>query len=425
MTILLIILGVLLLLVLGVPVAFALLLPTFVYFAFEGPTALTAVIPSAVGGINSFPLVALPLFILMGVMANETGVTDKLFDAAEKYLGHFRGSLGYVNIAVSLGFSWMSGSAVADAAALGRIEVPAMLKRGYPERFSTGVTAASGIIGPIMPPSIPAVLYAVAASVSLGGLLIAGILPALLLVVLLSIYVFIWARKRPELRSERATARQVGMATLHAIPALMAPVILIGGILGGIFTPTEASGIAVAYLLVLGFVTRKLQLKGLIRALTGAARNVGAILILVASAAVFARVMTLEGLPRLMTDTLAGISDSPTVFLGMTVVILLLAGMLLEPASALLIFVPVLLPAATIFGVDPLHFGSVVILSLMVGLVTPPVGLICYVLSDVTNVPVSSVFRGVAPFYIPLMAALLLVTFVPAITLTLPRALGF
>lgn len=425
MTVILVIAGVLALLLLGVPVVYSLLVPSLLYFAMEGPRALTAVIPGAAGGLNSFPLVAVPLFIMMGALANETGVTDRLFTAADKFLGHLRGSLGYVNIAVSLGFSWMSGSAVADAAALGRIEVPAMLKRGYPRGFSTGITAASGIIGPIMPPSIPAVLYAVAAGVSLGGLLIAGILPALVLVLALSVYVAVWARNKPELRSPRATSRERGRAAAGAVPALIAPVILLGGILLGVFTPTEAAGVAVAYLLLLGLVTRVLRPAGVYRVLVATARNVGAILILVAAAALFGRVMTLEGVPRLMTEFMTGVSDNRTVFLALTLVVLLLAGMLLEPASALLIFVPVLLPASVQFGVDPLHFGSVVILALMIGLVTPPVGLICYVISDVTDIAVSDVFRGVLPFYVPLMACLLLVTFVPAVTLALPRALGF
>ena len=425
MTVLFVIAGVLVLLLLGVPVVYSLLMPCLVYFAMQGPQALTAIIPGLAGGLNSFPLVAVPLFIMMGALANETGVTEKLFAAADKFLGHLRGSLGYVNVVVSLGFSWMSGSAIADAAALGRIEVPAMLKRGYPQRFATGVTAASGIIGPIMPPSIPAVLYAVAAGVSLGGLLIAGILPALVLVTTLLVTVWIWARGKPELTSPRATWSARSRAAAGAGPAMLAPVLLLGGILLGVFTPTEAAGVAVGYLLLLGLVTRTLSFGGVYRVLVSTARNVGAILILVAAAAIFGRVMTLEGVPRTMTDFTTGISDHPSVFLAMTLVMLLLAGMLLEPASALLIFVPVLLPASQLFGVDPLHFGSVVILALMLGVVTPPVGLICYVVSDVTDIPVSEVFRGVLPFYVPLGVSLLLVTFVPAVTLTLPRALGF
>lgn len=425
MTILFVIAGVLVLLLLGVPVVYSLLVPCLVYFATEGPRALTAVIPGVAGGLNSFPLVAVPLFIMLGALANETGVTEKLFNAADKFLGHLRGSLGYVNVAVSLGFSWMSGSAIADAAALGRIEVPAMLQRGYPKRFSTGLTAASGIIGPIMPPSIPAVLYAVAAGVSLGGLLIAGILPALVLVTALLLYVTIWARNKPELKQPKASWAERGRAAGGAAPAMMAPVLLLGGILLGVFTPTEAAGVAVGYLLLLGLFTRVLSPSGVYRVLVSTARNVGAILVLVAAAAIFGRVMTLEGVPTLMTDFVTGISTSPSVFLALCLVVLLLAGMLLEPASALLIFVPVLLPASQQFGVDPLHFGSVVILALMLGVVTPPVGLICYVISDVTDISVSEVFRGVLPFYVPLMASLLLVTFVPAITLALPRALGF
>jgi len=425
MSVLLVIAGVLVLLLLGVPVFFALILPSLVYFAVQGPEELTAVIPTTAGGLNSFPLVAVPLFIMMGALANETGVTERLFTAADKFLGHLRGSLGYVNVTVSLGFSWMSGSALADSAALGRIEVPAMLKRGYPSSFATGITAASGIVGPVMPPSIPAVLYAVAAGVSLGGLLIAGILPALLLVLALMLSVFIWARDKHDLVSPKATWSERARAAAGAVPALVAPVLLLGGILVGVFTPTEAAAVAVGYLVILGLVSRVLTRAVLGRVLATTARNVGAILVLVAAASLFGRVMTLEQVPQAMTDTLTGLSENPAVFLGMTLVILLIAGMLLEPASALLIFAPVLLPTAQELGIDPLHFGSVVILSVLLGLVTPPVGLICYVLSDVTDVSVSDIFRSVAPFYVPLVACLLLVTFVPSITLALPTAFGF
>src|SRR5690606_4253286 len=237
MSVLLVIAGVLVLLLLGVPVFFALILPSLVYFAVQGPEELTAVIPTTAGGLNSFPLVAVPLFIMMGALANETGVTERLFTAADKFLGHLRGSLGYVNVTVSLGFSWMSGSALADSAALGRIEVPAMLKRGYPSSFATGITAASGIVGPVMPPSIPAVLYAVAAGVSLGGLLIAGILPALLLVLALMLSVFIWARDKHDLVSPKATWSERARAAAGAVPALVAPVLLLGGILVGVRPP--------------------------------------------------------------------------------------------------------------------------------------------------------------------------------------------
>lgn len=424
MTLLILISAVLVLLALGVPVAFALLLPSLGYFAVDGPMALAAAVPSSVSGVNSFPLLAVPLFIMMGVLANETRVTEKLFNFAEAVLGHLRGSLGYVNIAVSFGFSWMSGSAIADAAGLGRLEVPEMRRRGYDEGFSVGITAASGIIGPIMPPSIPAVLYAVAAGVSLGGLLLAGIFPAMLLVVLLAIYVYVYARKRPELRLERAPARRILGAAGSALPALLAPVILLGGIIGGVFTPTEAAAVAVGYLLLLSLVQRTLRPTQLYEVLVTTARTVGAILFIVAVAALFARVITLERGPQLLADLMLGVSENPLVFLAMVNILVLVVGMLLEPASALLILVPVLLPVASEFGVHPLHFGSIIILNLMIGLLTPPVGLILYVLGSVTDIPVSRVFRGTAPFLIPLVIALLIVTYVPAVTLTLPGLVG-
>jgi tripartite ATP-independent transporter DctM subunit len=425
MTLVILIISVVLLLMLRVPVVFALLLPSLAYFAFlGGPGSMSAVVPQAVAGLNSFPLLAVPMFVMMGMVANETGVTERLFNFAEALLGRVRGSLGYVNILVSFGFSWMSGSAIADSAGLGRLEVPEMIRRGYDEGFSTGITASSGIIGPIMPPSIPAVLYAVAAGTSLGGLLIAGIIPAFLLVVALSIAVYLYARKRPELRLDPVPLGKKLRTGAAAVPAMLAPVILIGGILGGVFTPTEAAAFAVVYLLLLSLLQRTLSPRKFYQVLLGTAKTVGMILFIVSVAAVFGRIVTRERGPQLLADAMLSISENPLVFLLIVNVLALLVGMILEPASAILILVPVLLPVAKIFEISPLHFGSVIILNLMIGLLTPPIGLILYVISAVTNIPVSRVMRGTAPFLIPLIIVLLLVTYIPQLTLYLPGLMG-
>lgn len=426
MTLLLVILCIVLLLMLRVPVAFSLLIPSLGYFYLQnGMQALQSMVPYALTGINSFPLLAVPLFILMGNLANSTRVTEKLFSMAAAWLGHVRGSLGYVNVLVSFGFSWMSGAALADSAGLGKIEVPEMKRRGYDEQFAVGITGASAIIGPIMPPSIPAVLYAVAGGVSLGGLLIAGIIPAFLLVIVLSISVYIYARNKPELRSPKTSLGQRLRATLTAVPSLMAPVILVGGILGGIFTPTEAAAIAASYLLLLGFVQRTLTFRALSRVLLDSATTTAMVLFIVAVASLFGRVVAFERGPQILADAMTTISDNPLVFLLMINIMVLIVGMILEPASAILILVPVLLPVADIYGISPLHFGSVVILNLMIGLLTPPIGMIAYVLSTVTDIPVSRVFRGVAPFLPALLIVLILITYVPWFTTFLPaRLLG-
>jgi tripartite ATP-independent transporter DctM subunit len=426
MTLLIIIALIVLLLMLRVPVAFALLIPSLGYFYLtNGMRALESMVPYALTGINSFPLLAVPLFILMGNLANSTRVTEKLFSMAAAWIGHLRGSLGYVNVLVSFGFSWMSGAALADSAGLGKIEVPEMKRRGYDEKFAVGITGASAIIGPIMPPSIPAVLYAVAGGVSLGGLLIAGILPALLLVLALFISVYIYARNKEHLREPKTSYRFRLRATMTAVPSLMAPVILIGGILAGVFTPTEAAAVAAAYLLLLGFVQRTLSVRSLYRVLLESAVTTASVLFIVAVASLFGRVVAFERGPQMLADAMTAVSDNPLVFLLMINIMVLIVGMILEPASAILILVPVLLPVAAVYGISPLHFGSIVILNLMIGLLTPPIGMILYVLSSVTGIPVSKVLRGTSPFLPALIIVLLIVTYFPFFTTYLPaRLLG-
>jgi tripartite ATP-independent transporter DctM subunit len=426
MTLLIIIAAIVLLLMLRVPVAFALLIPSLGYFYLQnGTQALQSIVPYALTGINSFPLLAVPLFILMGNLANATRVTEKLFSMAAAWIGHVRGSLGYVNVLVSFGFSWMSGAALADSAGLGKIEVPEMKRRGYDETFAVGITGASAIIGPIMPPSIPAVLYAVAGGVSLGGLLIAGVIPAFLLVIALCISVYIYARNKPELREPKTSLRFRLRTSLTAVPSLMAPVILIGGILAGVFTPTEAAAVAASYLLLLGFVQRTLSVRSLYRVMLESAFTTASVLFIVSVAAVFGRVVAFERGPQMLADAMTSVSENPLIFLLMINIMVLIVGMILEPASAILILVPVLLPVAAQYGISPLHFGSIVILNLMIGLITPPIGMILYVLSSVTDIPVSRVLRGTSPFLPALIVVLLLITYFPIFTTYLPsRLLG-
>src|SRR5690606_4060927 len=235
-----------------------LLIPSLVYIATAKGITFTIVLQRMTSGIDSFPLLAVPLFIFMGNVANQAGITDRLFNFAQVALGHIRGSLGYVNVAASVLFSWMSGSAMADAAGLGKLEVPAMLKRGYDEKFSVGLTAASSVIGPIMPPSITAVVYGVVSGASIGGLFVAGIIPAFLIAGILSLWVYFHARNKPHLKSPRANWKQLSNAGGSASLALLTPVIVLGGILGGFFTPTEAAGAAALYMIVLGLAYRTL-----------------------------------------------------------------------------------------------------------------------------------------------------------------------
>lgn len=425
MTLAYLILMVLILMAVRVPIAFSLLIPSAVYIYFADGISLTIVIQRMTSGINSFPLLAVPLFILMGNIANQTGVTDRLFKFAQHAFGHIKGSLGYVNIAVSVGFSWMSGSAMADAAGLGKIEVPAMIKRGYSERFSVGLTAASSVIGPIMPPSVTAVIYGVVSGVSIGGLFLAGIVPALFIALCLAVVVYFHARRHPELTTQAANRSVIFRSGLNALLPMFTPFIVLGGILGGIFTPTEAAAAAVLYMIALGIIYRKLSFASFGRVLSSTASTTGIVMLIVASASVFGWILGREQVPQQLLMWITSLTDNPLVFLIMLNLALIIIGMILEPNSAILIVVPVIIPAAAYFDISTLQLGSIVILNLMIGLLTPPVGLVLYVLSSVTHISVGKVAMGTLPFLIPLMFVLLVVTFVPAVTLFLPGLFGF
>ncbi|MBL8890873.1 MAG: TRAP transporter large permease [Planctomycetaceae bacterium] len=419
----LLILGMLLLLFLRVPVAFSMLLPCLLYVSWSPDITLGVALQRTMSGLDSFPLLAVPLFILTGYLSNAGGLADRLFHFLLCLLRRIPGSLGYVNVLSSLLFSWMSGAAVADAAGLGSVLVPAMKKRGYDEGFALGLTGASSLIGPMMPPSIPAIIYAVAAGASVGGLFFASILPALLLTGILCIAVAIYAARHPLPEAAEVQGVYLAQATYHAAPVLLTPVIILGGILGGVMTPTEAAAVAAAYVGLLGIAFRSLSWAGLRESLLATTTTTGSIMLIVAAASLFGWIIAREQGPQAMTALLTSMTDDPYVFLLLINLALLVVGMLLEPVAALLIMVPILMPAAREYGIDPLHLGVIMILNLVIGLLTPPVGLVLYVLSSVTGAPVQRVIRGTLPFLLPLLVTLLIVTYVPALSLWLPKLL--
>jgi tripartite ATP-independent transporter DctM subunit len=412
------------LLLLRVPVAFALMLPSVMYVVMAEGQTLGVAMQQITSGVDSFPLLAVPLFIMTGYMANVSGIADRLFDLLGNLFGTIRGTAGYVNVSGSVVFSWMSGAAIADAAGLGSLLVPAMRRQGYDAGFAAGLTGASSMIGPVMPPSIPAIMYAVTAGVSIGALFFAGIVPAFLLAAVLFVYVFLYARKREDLGRERPTMAALLSSSVKALPILFTPVIILGGILGGVFTPTEAAAAAVMWIVLMGVAYRSLTVRAFLQTFLKTAQTTGQILLIVAGASLFAWVMARERGPQVLGDAMFGLTENPLIFLLLMNVILLLIGMLIEPVAALLITVPVLLPVAVEFGVDPVHLGVIMILNLVIGLLTPPVGLVLYVLSSVTDVDLPTVMRGTMPFLVPLFVALLLVTFIPQISLFLPQQLG-
>lgn len=407
------------LILLGVPVAFALLVPSLIYLAMDDGAGIAIAVQQLTAGANSFPLLAIPMFILVGVLANSSGLTDKIFSFASLALGNLRGGLGYVNVATSFGFSWISGAAISDAAAMGKVVVPQMVKRGYSDRFSLGLTGVSSLIAPMVPPSIPAVVYAVTAGVSVSSMFVAGLVPALFITFALLVYVFIAARTTEKAASQmesdvvRPPLGKLGKEFLGLLPGLGAPIFILGGILGGITTPTEAAAAGALYMIILGVLYRQLTWKKFWDCLYEAAVTTGSIMTIVVAAALFGWVLGRERVPQTLAAQMSSLTDNPFVFMTLLVVVLLLLGMILEPTSAILILVPILAPMAGVYGIDPVHLGVVVILTLMVGLVTPPVGLVLFVLSSVTNYPVSRVVSGVIPFYLVLGAALLLITYVP------------
>lgn len=413
-----------LLLLIRVPVGLAFIGPSLWYALADGNSSGFA-LKTAFDGLNSFPLLAVPLFILVGVLANRLGVADRLYEFCLAALARVRGNLAYVNIGTAVGFSWMSGSALADVAGLGKIEIPHMLKAGYPFSFAAGLSASSALISPVMPPSIPAVIYAATATVSTGALFAASVVPALLMAVGLCVYVFIWTARRPDLASVPFDRQRLRSAAIGTIGPAFLPVILLGGILSGTFTPTEAASVAVLSMLVLGLVYRTLTPRVLVQALRETAAITGGIALILGAAALLGLILTRAHVSRDVAALLTSVSSEPWVFMLLVNIVLLILGALIDATAVILVTVPVLLPIATDFGIDPVYFGVVMIINLMIGLLTPPVGSVLYVTSSVTGRPVDVVFRGVAPFLIPLVAVLVLISAFPAVSLWLPGLLGF
>ncbi|MEL7975044.1 TRAP transporter large permease [Isoptericola sp. F-RaC21] len=423
MTVLALLVAILLLLALRVPVAFAFLGPGLVYLVLDGES-LGLPMRLVANAAGSFVLLAVPLFVLLGVIANRAGIADRLFDFALALFGRVRGGLGYVSVGVSLGFSWMSGSAVADAAALSKVEIPPMLRAGYSRRFGLGVVGASALIAPVMPPSIPAVIFAGQASVSTGALFAGSVLPALLMALGLCVVVFVLVRRQEGIvHLGFSRARLAAAARRVALP-ILAPVVILGGILGGLFTPTEAAAVGAAYMLVLGFGYGTLKVRDLPRILVETVTTTAAIMLIVASAALLGYVLAKERVPQALADLVLGFTDDGTVFLLLVVALMLLLGTVVDATATLVLVVPILMPVATRLGVDPVVLGVAMILALMIGLLTPPVGTVLYVLSSTQRVRVGEVFRGVLPFLVPLLVCCLLVVFVPGLVTWLPATLG-
>jgi tripartite ATP-independent transporter DctM subunit len=423
MTVVLLLLAILVLLLLRVPVAYAFLGPGAVYLVVTGQSVGLAMRLIA-EDTASFPLLAVPLFVLLGAFATHAGIADRLFDFALALAGRVRGGLGYVSIGVSLGFAWMSGSAVADAAALSKVQVPAMVRNGYSMRFGLGVVGSSALIAPVMPPSIPAVIFAGLAAISTGALFAASVIPALLMAVGLAAVVFVLVRRQPDIVRVGFSWERVRTTGVRVIGPLGAPVIILGGILGGIFTPTEAAAVGALYMLVLGLAYRELKVRDLPRIFAEAVMTTAAIMLIVASAALLGYVFARERIPQDLASLILDFTDNGTVFLILVALLMLLLGTVVDAVAILVLTVPMLMPIAVRLDVDPLVLGVLMIISLMIGLLTPPVGTVLYVMSSTMRVPVAEVFKGSLPFIAPLLVVCVLVIVLPDVVTWLPARLG-
>ncbi|MFQ3789999.1 TRAP transporter large permease [Halomonas sp. A29] len=409
-------------LLIGAPVAVSLGLSAgLVILIHDLPVTVLA--QRAVNTLDSSPLLAVPLFILAASLLGATGVTTHLFDLMRMLVGRVRGGMAHVNVLVSLIFSGMSGAALADIGALGGIQIRQMVHQGYSQRFASGVTIAAATIGPIFPPSIPLIIFATAAEVSTIRALLAGVVPALVVALALMIQIAVMARRHDLPRDDiRPTLPAIRRKAWISLPALLAPVLLVGGMISGFFGPTEAAGVTVAYAVLIGLlVYRSLTLEGFVGCTRDTVLATANVLFVVAAAALFAWVLTMDRVPARAGAWLLEVSENPLVLLLILNLLLLVVGMFLEAIVAILIIAPIVTPALLQAGVPPEQLGVVFVLNLMLGLLTPPVGMSLYMVSIITKMPLLSVIRGVAPFYLSLFAALALVTLVPGLSTWLPN----
>lgn len=413
------------LVLLGVPFAFAILGSLTVLMSTgDLPYHIRIVSQQFFGGMESFPLLAIPLFILAGELMNEAGITHRIINLASAIVGRLKAGLAHVNIWASVIFAGLSGSAIADTSALGRVFIPSMEKEGYPRDFAAALTAASSVIGPIIPPSIPVIIYALTVSgVSVPGLFLAGIVPGFLLALGLSIYVYFFAGDMVTTKTKQQSRRH---ALLHGLlPALM-PVFVVGAILAGIVTPTEAAAFAVVYALILGVVLyRNIKLVNLPGIFARAMRDSAVIMVIMGAVAAANWVLTFERVPNMLTDWALMSIDTQWTFLIAVILLLLVVGLFLEGIAAILVLVPILHPIAMALGIDPLHFGIVVIFNLMMGLITPPMGLCLFVAESVSGVGMGPIIRRILPMLGVQFLILLLITFVPELVTFLPRLAGY
>lgn len=414
-------------LIIGIPIAFVLgLVPLLYLILFKG-VPLMAIASRLYGGIDNYVLLALPFFVLAGNIMNHTGITRDLVNFSRLLVGRVRGALAQVNIVVSVFFAGLTGAAVADTAAIGSILIPAMIEEGYTPEYSAAVTTASSIIGPIIPPSIIMVIYASVTGESVGALFMGGFIPGLLVALSLMVLAYYYAVKENHPKRTEPISRAEAIRIIQrSIVALLVPVIIIGGILSGTFTPTEAASIACLYAFLVGiFYYKTLKLKDLIDSLINAGIVAATILIIISTSQVFSMVLTLERIPEHIATLLTSLISNKYLFLLFANVLFFIMGMFMEISATVIMLTPILLPVAISYGIHPLHFALVMLVNLNIGLTTPPVGVCLFTAVPIAKVPLERIVPKVMPFVAAEMVAVLLITYIPELILFLPRVAGY
>lgn len=407
-------------------IALGMVVSTSVYFLAKGITLQEVVETMVIGFDNQFVLLAIPLFVLSARVMNIGGITTRIFNFADSSVGFLRGGLAHVNVVGSIIFSGMTGSALADASGLGLMEIKAMEDGGYERPFACAVSAATATIGPIIPPSIPMVIFSMLSGASLGNLFLGGVIPGLLMGGAMMGYIAAVARRRSYPVGTWQGFRALCRAFAQAFLSLMTPVILLGGIYSGVFTPTEAGAAAALYAMLLAvLVYRDMGLRGLYREMVATVENVGFLTFIIAGAFAFSYVVTLEGISNRIATGVVSMTTNPYVLLLLLNILFLILGCFLDTMILMLVVIPMILPAVRALGIDLVHFGVVIVLNMMIGLCTPPYGMLLFTVSGLTKTPLGLVIREVIPFLWVLITVLFLITYVPGLVLFLPRLVGF
>ncbi|OIJ14043.1 C4-dicarboxylate ABC transporter permease [Anaerobacillus arseniciselenatis] len=409
-----------LLLLLSVPIGIAIGVATLVTIIYSGSMPLEFLAQGLVTSVDSFPLMAVPFFILAGEIMSKGGVSERLFRVANTLVGHRTGGFAIATILTCMFFAAISGSGPATVAAIGGIMIPAMVRQGYDKKFATAVVCAAGSLGVIIPPSIPMVIYGVVGSQSIGNMFIAGIFPGIIVAAGLIIWTYIYSRKKGYRGMEKSTFKDFIKAFWEAKWALLVPIIILGGIYGGVFTPTEAAVVAVVYGLIAGLVLyRELKIKDLPKVFIDSALTTSTVLIIVGAATAFGRLLTVEQIPRQVADAMLSISENPIIIILLITLLLLIVGCFMDTLAAIIILTPILLPVAVNLGIDPIHFGIIMVVNLAIGFITPPLGVNLFVGSGISGLSIEAISKAIMPFFVAMIVTLLFITFVPQISLYL------